>query len=86
MSVRVEKDGPLTTVVLDRPGRKNAVDRETAQLLADAFRAFEADDAARVAVLWGDHGAFCAEAPEGARGLARGAGRHGAKAGPEREP
>jgi enoyl-CoA hydratase len=62
MSVRVEKDGPLTTVVLDRRGRKNAVDRETAQALADAFRAFAADDAARVAVLWGDHGAFCSGA------------------------
>jgi enoyl-CoA hydratase len=62
MSVRVEKDGPLTTVVLDRPGRKNAVDRETAQSLADAFRAFAADDAALVAVLWGDHGAFCSGA------------------------
>ncbi|MFI5007574.1 MAG: crotonase/enoyl-CoA hydratase family protein [Solirubrobacterales bacterium] len=62
MSVRVEKDGPLTTVVLDRPERKNAVDRETAQSLADAFRAFAADEAALVAVLWGDHGAFCAGA------------------------
>jgi enoyl-CoA hydratase len=62
MSVRVEGDGPVTTVVLDRPGRKNAVDRETAQALADAFRAFAADEAARVAVLWGDHGAFCSGA------------------------
>lgn len=62
MSVRVEKDGPVTTVVLDRPARKNAVDRETAQSLADAFRAFAVDDAARVAVLWGDHGAFCSGA------------------------
>ncbi|MBX3270970.1 MAG: crotonase/enoyl-CoA hydratase family protein [Sandaracinaceae bacterium] len=62
MSVRVERDGPVTTVILDRPDRKNAVDRETAERLADAFRAFEADPAARVGVLFGDHGTFCAGA------------------------
>src|SRR6478609_91945 len=60
--VRVERSGPVTTVILDRPAAKNAVDRDTAQALADAFRAFEADDTARVAVLFGDHGTFCAGA------------------------
>ena len=60
--VRVERTGPVTTVILDRPAAKNAVDRATAEALADAFRAFDADDTARVAVLWGDHGAFCAGA------------------------
>src|SRR5579862_9898735 len=60
--VRVERSGPVTTVVLDRPAAKNAVDRATAEQLADAFRAFDADDAARVAVLYGDHGTFCAGA------------------------
>ena len=60
--VRVERAGPVTTVILDRPGAKNAVDRDTAQALADAFRAFDADDSARVGVLWGDHGTFCAGA------------------------
>jgi enoyl-CoA hydratase len=60
--VRTERDGPVTTVILDRPAAKNAVDRDTAQALADAFRAFEADDDARVAVLYGDHGTFCAGA------------------------
>jgi enoyl-CoA hydratase len=62
MSVRVEKSGPVTTVVLHRPHARNAVDRETAQALADAFRAFDADDEARVAVLFGDGGTFCAGA------------------------
>ena len=62
MSVRVEKNGPVTTVVLSRPARKNAVDRDTAQALADAFRAFEADPDARAGVLYGDHGTFCAGA------------------------
>jgi enoyl-CoA hydratase len=60
--VRVERSGPVTTVILDRPAAKNAVDRDTAQALADAFRDFDADDNARVGVLWGDHGTFCAGA------------------------
>ena len=60
--LRVERSGPVTTVILDRPGAKNAVDRATAQALADAFRAFDADDSARVGVLFGDHGGFCAGA------------------------
>ena len=60
--VRVEQNGPVTTVVLDRPDRRNAVDRATAHELAAAFRSFDADDAAAVAVLWGDGGTFCAGA------------------------
>jgi enoyl-CoA hydratase len=56
------KDGPVTTVILDRPQVRNAVDRETATALADAFRAFEQDVEARVGVLYGDHGHFCAGA------------------------
>lgn len=62
MSVRIERNGPITTVILDRPGRRNAVDRATAEALADAFRAFDADTNAHVAVLYGDHGTFCAGA------------------------
>jgi enoyl-CoA hydratase len=62
MSVRSERSGPVTTVVLDRPEARNAVDREHAEALADAFRAFEADDDALVAVLWGAGGTFCAGA------------------------
>ncbi|UJR80824.1 Carnitinyl-CoA dehydratase [Sandaracinus amylolyticus] len=60
--VRVEKDGEITIVVIDRREAKNAVDRITAEALADAFRAFDADESARVAVLAGDHGTFCAGA------------------------
>ena len=62
MPVRVERTGAVTTVVLDRPERRNAVDGVTAQALAEAFRAFEADPSARVAVLWGAGGTFCAGA------------------------
>src|ERR671923_3075736 len=61
-TIRVERAGPVTTVVLDRPEARNAVDRDTAAALADAFRAFEADAEARVAVLWGAGGTFCAGA------------------------
>src|SRR6266481_1954598 len=60
--VRVERSGAVTTVILDRAAHKNAVDRETAQALADAFRAFDADAEAKVGVLYGDHGTFCAGA------------------------
>lgn len=61
-AVRVERDGPVTTVVLHRPAQRNAVDGPTAQALADAFRAFDEDDDAHVAVLYGDGGTFCSGA------------------------
>src|SRR5574341_260335 len=59
-SVRSERSGPVTTIILDRPERRNAVDPPTAVALRAAFRAFERDGAARVAVLWGANGTFCA--------------------------
>ena len=62
MAVRVEKNGAITTVILNRPEVRNAVDFATGEELANAFRAFEADDEASVGVLYGDHGAFCAGA------------------------
>ena len=66
--MRVEKRGVVTTWVLDRQRQRNAVDRATAEELASAVRAFEADDSARVAVLYGDHGVFCAGADLAAMG------------------
>ena len=73
-AVRVERNGPVCTVLLSRPERRNAVDGATAQLLADAFRDFDADEQAAVAVLHGEGGVFCAGAdlkeagtPEGNR-------------------
>ena len=62
MTVRIEKKGRVTTVILDNREVKNAVDPRTAIELADAFRAFDADDESYAAVLWGDHGCFCAGA------------------------
>lgn len=62
MSVRVDRTENVWTVVLSRPGRRNAVDRQTAAELAEAFRAFDADPSAAVAVLWGEGGNFCAGA------------------------
>jgi enoyl-CoA hydratase len=59
-SVRIEKNGPVTTVILDRPEVRNAVDPETGRGLVAAFLAFERDETARVAVFFGNHGAFCA--------------------------
>ena len=62
MNVRVEREGPVTTVILDRPQVRNAVNGPTAAALADAFRAFDADPDAAVAVLSGAGGNFCAGA------------------------
>ena len=62
MTVYVEKDGPVTIIILSRPEVRNAVDREAAKELTDAFRSFEVDEAARVAVFCGDQGQFCAGA------------------------
>jgi enoyl-CoA hydratase len=61
-AVSVERSGPVTTVRLSRPHARNAVDGPTATALADAFRAFDADDDAAVAVLHGEGGTFCAGA------------------------
>jgi enoyl-CoA hydratase len=61
-AVRISRDGPVTTVLLSRPERRNAVDGPTAAALADAFRAFDADDTAAVAVLHGEGAVFCAGA------------------------
>lgn len=60
--VRLERRGAVATIVLDRPARRNAVDRRTAADLRAAFEAFEADPASRVAVLFGAGGHFCAGA------------------------
>jgi enoyl-CoA hydratase len=60
--VTVRLQGPVFIVQLNRPERRNAVDGPTAQALADAFRAFEAEAEASVAVLHGQGGVFCAGA------------------------
>lgn len=72
MPVRVERSGPVTTVVLSRPAARNAVDGPTARELAGAFREFDADPEAAVAVLWGEGGTFCAGADLKAIGTSRG--------------
>ena len=62
MTVRIEKAEPVTTIIIDRPQRRNAVDRDTAEALADAFAAFDEDEQAQVAVLCGAGETFCAGA------------------------
>src|ERR1700722_16526384 len=71
-AVRVERSGPVTTVFLHRPARRNAVDGPTAAELAAAFRAFDADPDAAVAVLHGAGGVFCSGADLTAFGTERG--------------
>lgn len=60
--VRVERNGPVTTVIIDRPQARNAVNGPTAAALYTAFEEFDRDDTASVAVLWGEGGTFCAGA------------------------
>ena len=62
MNLRIERQGAVTTVIIDRPAARNAIDRATAQALAKVFRAFDADPDASVAVLCGAQGHFCAGA------------------------
>ena len=70
--VRVDRSGPVTTVILDRPEVRNAVDGPTAAALAEAFADFDADNDAAVAVLFGAGGTFCAGADLKAMGSPRG--------------
>ena len=72
MSVQVTREGPVTIVTIDRPEARNAVDGPTAAALADAFRDFDADEDAAVAVLTGAGGHFCAGADLKAVGTERG--------------
>jgi enoyl-CoA hydratase len=61
-TVRIDRAAGIWTVTIDRPEVRNAVDGPTARALADAFRAFDGDGDARVAVLTGAGGHFCAGA------------------------
>jgi enoyl-CoA hydratase len=60
MTVRIEKDGAVWTVIHSRPEARNAMDPQSADALTAAFLEFDADDSASVAVFWGEGGAFCA--------------------------
>jgi enoyl-CoA hydratase len=71
-AVRMERSGPVSTVFLNRPAHRNAVDGPTAAQLAAAFRAFDADPGAAVAVLYGEGGVFCSGADLTALGTERG--------------
>src|SRR5262245_18398043 len=62
MTVRYDADGPIAVVTIDRPEVANAIDRPTADALADAFRRFDGDERLAVAVLTGAGGKFCAGA------------------------
>ncbi|MBL9070122.1 MAG: crotonase/enoyl-CoA hydratase family protein [Sphingopyxis sp.] len=71
MTVLIDHDGPVTIVTIDRPAKRNAVDPDTAIALRDAFTAFAKDDSARIAILTGSAGHFCAGFDLGAVGTSR---------------
>lgn len=58
-TVRVERDGGVAVVVIDRPRQKNALDAATKVALRDALQELGDDDAVRAVVLTGNGGAFC---------------------------
>jgi len=60
MTVRIEKNGHVWTVIHDRPEARNAMDPESADALTEAFLEFDAADDAYVAVFTGCDIAFCA--------------------------
>lgn len=60
--VVIDRQGPVTTVTINRPEVRNAVDAATAAELYDAFDAFDRDESASVAVLAGADGNFCSGA------------------------
>ncbi len=70
-SVRVERSGPVCTVLLDRPHVRNAVDGPTAHTLTEVFREFDEDESLSVAVLHGEGGTFCSGADLKALGTER---------------
>ena len=70
--VRYEREGAVAIVTIDRPEVRNCVDRHTAEELAAAFRRFESEEDAAVAVLAGAEGCFCAGADLKAVGEGRG--------------
>jgi enoyl-CoA hydratase len=72
MLVLTEQKGPVTTIIINRPEVRNAVDRPTAEALADAFRSFEENKEALVGVLTGASGYFCAGAD--LKGFSKGLG------------
>ena len=71
MSLLIDHDGAVTIVTIDRPAKRNAVDPATADALRDAFTAFATDETARVAILTGSAGHFCAGFDLGAVGERR---------------
>ncbi|MFD4405059.1 crotonase/enoyl-CoA hydratase family protein [Nocardia sp. NPDC058499] len=71
-AVRIERNGPVFTVILSRPEARNAVDGPTGAALYEAFTAFDNDESASVAVLWGEGGIFCAGADLKSVGTERG--------------
>jgi enoyl-CoA hydratase len=80
--VRVERNGPVTTVILNRPEARNAVNGPTAAALCAAFEQFDKDDTSSVAVLWGNGGTFCAGADLKAFGTAEANAVHRTGPGP----
>ena len=80
MAIKVEKTGPVTTVISNRPDVRNCVDRTTAEELYAAWDAFDNDDEALVGVFCGEETGFCAGAD--LKAVSRGEGNRTSPDGP----
>ncbi|MHB8464329.1 MAG: crotonase/enoyl-CoA hydratase family protein [Acidimicrobiales bacterium] len=80
MSIAIDDHGPVRVIAIDRPERRNAVNRPTAAALVDAFTAFDEDASCAVAVLTGTRGTFCAGAD--LKALSEGGGNRVTEGGP----
>ncbi len=58
MTVTYELRDHVAIITVDRPGRRNAIDRSTARALGRAWDRFESDDGAHVGILYGEGGHF----------------------------
>ena len=68
--VEYDRRGPVAVITVDRPERRNAINRETALALREAWERFDDDEEAAVGVLTGANGTFSAGADLKAMGLA----------------
>lgn len=82
MPLSITRDGRLFIVAINRPQRRNAVDRDTAEALEAAFEEFDRDDTLSVAILTGSAGHFCAGADLAALSEGRSNGVHETGRGP----
>jgi enoyl-CoA hydratase/carnithine racemase len=60
MDIQIERAGDVTTIAINRPGRKNAITAAMYQAMAEALADAQSDDTVRAILIRGSAGIFCA--------------------------